>query len=84
MTRKEFSMSLEEYSFSSRLTFGNPSLKTGLTAVMSAPYFKSVLTFLSATFPPPATVHFLPRIFSIIGNISFPPTTLQPRPRSRL
>ena len=30
------------------------------------------------------SVHFLPRIFSIIGNISFPPTTLQPRPRSRL
>ena len=25
-------MSLEEYSFSSRLTLGNPSLKTGLTA----------------------------------------------------
>ena len=53
-------------------------------SVPLAPYFKSVLTFLSATFPPPATVHFLPRIFSIIGNISFPPTTLQPRLRSRL
>ena len=58
--------------------------RTGLTAVTSAPYFKSVLTFIYATFPPPATVHFLPRIFSIIGNISFPPTILQPQPRSRL